>query len=217
MIPLSPVSLQQARADCGLSGSGGLSGVTEFRDRTLLSNPTLYQTRGTVTCKHSKAATGTYGRPTNPGSGCRKNYAEPNTYSADGNMNVVLGKSGANLTCEAGGWTGYDVLGGYSFVGTIPSSNTPYRLAWQIANTGGSGSAQHVEVIGWTSGYFAGSPTYYLTWNGSSGLNEQFDFALNGSATPYITICLQAFSYGDGSYTSKTEIGKLTLTNVRAL
>ncbi len=192
MINKTNVSLRQARQDCGLSATGGLRGVTEFSDRAG-GGYTLKSLAGHVLCRSSKTTTGTFRSNVNPGSACRPNYSEANVSSANGDHRITLSYNGNH------GSTGNHnsdnilaVLGGFSFCGTIPPGTNRYtRLAkYTLPGTGSQGSQ---ELIGWPSGYFVGTPTYYVGYVGSSNQNyaTPVDFDMDGTATPYVTYCLQ--------------------------
>ena len=202
MINKNQVSLRQARQDCGISGSGGLKNVTEFIDRHGSSDYSLRDLGGHVLCFSSKVVTGYYRSNTNPGSSARPNYAEANVYSANQGHTMTLEvKYGQH--CAEGYNSGNAVLGGFAYVGTIPSGTRTYSVKYKYRNkkTGVAGST---ELIGWPSGYFVGTPEYYIAWVSSSdAYGSPFDITLDGSATPYITLNLQAYG---GDYVARTEI-----------
>ena len=205
MISTSQISLRDARADCGISASGGLRNVTEFVDRHGSSGYSLRDLAGHVIAKSSKTVTGRFRSNTNPGSGARPNYAEANVYSINQGHQIDLSKNGADHYAE-GFSIGDPVLGGYAYVGTIPPGTRNYKVYYQysLPGTGFSGS---VELIGWPSGYFVGTPEYYLSWVSSSdAYGGEASYSLDGSATPYLTLNLQLYT---SDYNGKINITRL--------
>lgn len=204
MINTSNVSLRQAREDCGISPNGGLHNVTEFIDRHRGSDYSLLDLAGHVACFSSKQTTGSYSKNYNPGSACRKNWAEANVFSENNNHSMTLSNSSGKHCAEGNNWQdNRDVLGGYSYVGTIPPGvgNYEYAFAYSMPGTGMSGS---IELIGWSDGYFAGTPEYYISYQSSADQSENPNaLDMNGTTHPYVTMCIQAL--GNRS-TSRIEI-----------
>lgn len=193
MINKNQVSLRQARTDCNISTTGGLRNVTEFIDRQG-SGYTLRSLGGHVLCRSSKQTTGTYRNNYNPASGCRPNYAEGNVYSVNSDHTFVLSNDGGAHYATGNNWAEYDALGGYSYVGTIPSGTASYRgsYSFRMPSTAVRGA---VELIGWPDGYFVGTPHYYLSWNTT---HDQYggtlNYSMNGTTHPYVTLCIQALA-----------------------
>jgi hypothetical protein len=205
MINTSNVSLSQARGDCGISANGGLHNVTEFIDRHRDSDYSLLDLAGHVACFSSKQTTGSYSRNYNPGSACRKNWAEANVFSENNSHSITLSNSSGKHCAEGSNSSSTrDVLGGYSYVGTIPPGvgNYEYGAEYRVPL---SGTTVSVEVIGWSDGYFAGTPEYYVSFTtGSDNSGAPFPFQMNGSTHPYVTLCLQC--RGAGKVSSRIEI-----------
>ena len=203
MINTGNVSLRQAREDCGISGSGGLKNVTEFIDRHGSSGYSLKDLGGHVLAFSSKAVTGSYRSNSNPGALCRKNYAEQNVYSVRSSHNANLTQPG-NLWSET--WTGdasYISMAGWSFVGTIPSGTKTYKYRYACRGRS-TGSSMSIELIGWRGGYFVGTPTYYANFQTSHEQNTPWmNVEMDGTATPYITLCIQALG---NNYVSNIEV-----------
>lgn len=190
MISTGNVSLREARADCSISANGPMVNV-EFADRHKGTGYSLTQLRGHVCAFSSKVVTGSYPYNYNPGSACRNNYAEANVYSVNGRHSMDLTKEGSIHKARGGNYDGYDVLGGFSYCGTIPSGSRTYKynFAWTTPLTGGPGS---IELIGWTSGYFSGTPKYYISWQGTADQYARENPVTLDGSYPYITLCLQA-------------------------
>ena len=110
-------------------------------------------------------------------------------------------KSGKH--CAEGYNAGNAVLGGYAFVGTIPPGNKSYKVRYKYRNTK-TGSPGSTELIGWPGGYFVGTPEYYIAWvSTSDAYGAEASYSLDGTATPYLTLNLQA--YGT-DYVARMEI-----------
>lgn len=202
MINKNQVSLRQARTDCGISGSGRMKNVTEFIDRHKGSGYSLRDLGGHVLCFSSKAVTGSYRGNANPGSSARPNYAEANIYAADLKPTVTLEKSNG-MHCGQCSNAGNAVVAGYAYVGTIPPGTRNYSVRYKYKNKN-SGTQGATELIGWSGGYFVGTPEYYIAWVSSSdALGTPITKALDGSATPYLTLNLQAYG---GDYVARIEI-----------
>ena len=205
MINTTNVSLRQARTDVALGANGGLKGITEFIDRHGSAGYSLRDLGGHVLCMSSKTVSGGYSRNYNPGSACRPNWAEANVYSVNNNHSITLSSSGGKHIAEGNNWDNYDVLGGYSYVGTIPSGTRTYKRSYSfrmpLTSTMGS-----VEIIGWPSGYFVGTPEYYVSYQTKHDqYGGEINTSMNGSAYPYVTMCIQAL--GSRS-TSKVEVSR---------
>ena len=210
MINKTNISLRQARGDCNLSGAGGLRNVTEFIDRHGSSGYSLRDLGGHVLCMSSKAVSGGYNNNYNRGSSCRTNYAEANVYSVNNKHAATLSNSGGKHYAE-----GYnqsdnkDLLCGYTYAGTIPSGTRSYKqnFAFRMPMTSVRGS---VEVIGWPSGYFVGTPNYYTSFQTTHDqYGNELVVSMNGTSYPYVTIIIQALT--TGRHTSKVEISKAYL------
>lgn len=186
MISQGAVSLRAARQDCGLPATGGLKTV-EFNERAGYSNPSLASLRGTIACRSSKQETGQYRQNYNRGSSCRPNYSEANVFGLDNDHFCVL-SSGTSATGY--GFHDHDVVSGYSFSGTAPAGKANFHYDW----TDTKGQSVQLEIIGWTSGPFAGTPKYYVSVTRNS-LSETIALNLDG-AYPYITVIITAFSFG---------------------
>lgn len=202
MISTSEISLRDARTDCGISASGGLRSVTEFIDRHGSSGYSLRDLAGHVIAFSSKTTTGRYTYNYNPGSSCRPNYAEANVHSINQGHTLTLSKNGSNHYGE-GYSAGDPMLGGYAYVGTIPSGTRSYKVHYKymLPGTGFSGST---ELIGWPGGYFVGTPEYYLSWVSSSdAYGGEASYSLNGTATPYLTLNIQIYA---SDYLGKIDI-----------
>jgi hypothetical protein len=192
MINKGNVSLRQAREDCGISGSGGMRNVTEFVDRHGSSGYSLKQLGGHVLCFSSKVVTGSFPRNVNPAGSCRRNYAEANVYSPTNSHNVVLENPGPPSAQSSTGRAEYISMGGWSYMGTIPPGSKTYKYSFGFRGTS-TGTAMNMELIGWPDGFFAGTPTYYQTARTTHEQSPRWvDIVLDGSATPYITLCLTA-------------------------
>lgn len=203
MINRGNVSLRQAREDCGISGSGGMKNVTEFIDRHGSSGYSLKELGGHVIGFSSKVVTGTFRRNVDPSISCRKNYAEANVYSPNNNPTVVLKNSSPIQSESSTGYAEYISMGGWSYAGTIPPGSKTYQ--YKIGFRGRStGTSMNLELIGWTDGFFAGTPTYYKT---SRTTHEQsprwLDVVMDGSVTPYITMGITALG---NNYLGKMDV-----------
>lgn len=186
MISQGAVSLRAARQDCGLGATGGLKN-TEFRERAGTSNPSLASLRGTIACRSSKQPTGQYVDNFNQGTACRPNYSEANVFNLDSYQVVVLTSGVAVSNCYP--FNEHDSLGGYSFVGTLPGGSFKCQYHFDKQSYG----ATQIEVIGFSSGYFAGNVKYYLQ-KVTDGLNETV--TLNSDSNfPYLTVVIQALGW----------------------
>lgn len=206
MINTSQVSLRQARTDVGLGANGGLKNVQEFIDRHGSSGYSLRDLGGHVLCMSSKAVSGGYSSNYNRGASCRPNYAEANIYSVNNNHSMTLSNASGKHTAEGNNWQdNRDVLGGYSYVGTIPSGTRNYTRAYafRMPLTATRGS---IEIIGWSDGYFVGTPNYYTSFQTTQDQNTgPLDISMDGTSYPYVTMCIQAL--GTRS-TSKVDISR---------
>ena len=116
---------------------------------------------------------------------------------------MTLSNSSGMHCAEGNNWDNYSLLGGYSYVGTIPPGTKSYKrlFSYRLPGTATSGS---VEIIGWPDGYFAGTPEYYLSYQSS---HDQYGspaaFDMNGTTHPYVTLCVQALA---NRSTSRIEI-----------
>ena len=204
MISLTNVSLRQAREDRGLSPNGGLANVQEFIDCHRGNGYTLFDLRGHVACFSKKVGTGSYSYNWNTGADSRPNWAEANSYSVDGKHTMTLSKVAEYIYKARGGnYTGNDALGGWSFVGTIPpgTANYKFSFAWDVKITASRG---FVELIGWPSGYFVGTPNYYLSWSGSSSQTlQELEMDMDGTNFPYVTLNVQTLG---GTYVSEIDV-----------
>jgi hypothetical protein len=203
MINKGNVSLRQAREDCGISGSGGMRNVTEFVDRHGSSGYSLKQLGGHVLGFSSKVVTGIYYRNVNPAGSCRRNYAEANVYSPTGSHVVSLNNPGPPQSESSTGNSQYISMGGWSYIGTIPPGSKTYQYSYGFRGRS-TGTSMNLELIGWPDGFFVGAPTYYQTYRTT---HEQYprwlDIVLDGSATPYITLCLTALG---NNYLGKMDV-----------
>ena len=203
MINKGSVSLRQAREDCGISGSGRMKNVTEFVDRHEGSGYTLKQLGGHVIGFSSKVVTGYYRKNSNPGGACRKNWAEENCWSAQGSHVITLSNSGVMQAESSSGDEKNQSLGGWSFVGTVPPGTSTYQYKYAFRGKA-TGSQMAVELIGWPSGYFVGTPEYYANYvTGAEQSPRWLDVQINGTATPYLTMCIQSVGT---NYLSRMEV-----------
>ena len=201
MISQGAVSLRAARQDCGLSAAGSMRPI-EFKERTGQGNPSLASLRGTIACRSSKQTTGSFGWNVNPGTACRTNWSEANIYNVNDYLSSARLETPTDVTgCSPG--DEYDALVGYSFVGTLPAGN--FKVD---ANFTCSTGYVSYEVIVWSSGYFAGTPTYLISWNAGSGSYNWTDNLSCPSGYPYLTVCIQALQ-PDQRYTSKMKVNSV--------
>ena len=110
-----------------------------------------------------------------------------------------LVKSGKH--CAEGSNAGNAVLGGFAYWHDSSRHKRIPLIKYMNKNTGSSGST---ELIGWSGGYFVGTPEYYITWVSSSdAYGAPFWRELDGSKTPYLTLNLQVYA---SDYLGRTEI-----------
>ena len=217
MINLTQVSLRQAREDCGISGSGGLKNVQEFKDRlgagngVALGDYTLKDLAGTVACKSTNVTLGNYVGNYNPGSSCRPNWSEANVFSKASSLSAELTLSGRYFKIKAAGRFGEYAYAGHSFVGRVPAGSANYRVDFSIYVSGSWNELPIYELIGWPSGYFSGTPIYYDQQRGQNVTGSTI-YTINGSATPYITGTLQ--NIANWTYSNNTTTSRFLMTRV---
>ena len=195
------MSLRQARADCGLSETGGFANVGEFRSRAIkdrfLSTDdyyTLKSLRGTVICNNwERTVTGSRTGDT-PLTGMRPNYNEVSAWAQNGRPSFRYTQSSTAIIAsgENSRDNGQTTLGGYIYVGRVPASTRNYKLVFRYRKTMYGPCV--CEVIGWPDGYFVGTPTYYAQYLNTSTNSQNYGsptLSIDGAATPYITLTLQ--------------------------
>ena len=206
MINKGNVSLRQARQDCGISGSGGMKNVTEFIDRHGSSGYSLKELGGHVIGFSSKVVTGYYRNNVNPALSCRKNYAEANVYSPNNKPTVVLKAASGGDPIQAESSTGYAEyisMGGWSYIGTIPPGSKTYQYRYGFRGRS-TGTSMNIELIGWSGGFFVGTPTYYKTYRTTHEQSTPWmDVVMDGTATPYITMSITALG---SNYLGKMDV-----------
>ena len=216
MIPRSGTSLRQARVDCGLSASGGLRGISEFNLRVGGTCDRLSQLRGTMMAMQPISRTtqvSDYRDNLNPGASCRRNWNEANIWSETDHKASLYTSNGNPAGTPAGvpaatciHWTGYgdgknDILAGYTVVGDAVDDPGTYNFEYKMQQEASDPYAKSlIEIIGWPSGFFVGTPNYYYSENWLGNRIEDRTRSINISASePYITFTCLSVSGGGGS------------------
>ena len=140
----------------------------------------------------------------NPGTACRRNWNEANIWSNTDHRATLYINAYPAATCIH--WTSFgdglnDILAGYTCVGDAVNESGTYNFEYKMKQEAGDIYAKSlIEIIGWQSGFFAGSPNYYYSENWTGNHIQNMTRQINVSSSyPYITFCVQSVSNGGGS------------------
>lgn len=223
MISSGRRELSACRRDVDLTVTGNLQ-CEELSDRAgttvrtvsgyssgQVSTATLAGSVTSFMCRHSgpTQSTGNVTPPANASRGkCHTNvYSIQNpTNNKQGRLdppNYTFGYGSTNFHVGS-----YDILAGLAYLGTTEEAGN-YSCTFS-ARLGGSGSLTYrnlaIEFIGWTSGFFSGTPKYYKSRQYSTDLINQVEVFTADTSYPYLTINLQALSRGGASSSSFSDI-----------